>query len=159
MTTEYRLLRYDLKPGLTAGLFFRVSNTFTVKEVDGNSQSSSRGLDFLAHTLEDTFRPGHPKIPGQTCIPLGVYKLKLTNMPTLSAKYGHDMIEVSSVPGFSGVAIHVGNTVKDTLGCVLIGRHDTGESIGDSRSIYNELYPKIAAEIKAGEVWLRVVRV
>lgn len=145
---EYRVLRYDFKSTLTAGLLFKL-----VPTVDGDFTRA-----FICHTLEDTFRPGQPKIMGETCIPLGRYRLKLTHMPTLSAKYGHDMIEITSVPNFSGVAIHVGNTVADTNGCLLIGRQDVGDSIADSRSLYNELYPKIAAEIKSDEVWLQIIR-
>ena len=49
-----------------------------------------------------------------SCIPAGEYRLKMT----VSPKYG-TCYKVIDVPGRTNILIHTGNTVDDTLGCIL----------------------------------------
>src|SRR5260221_7039770 len=75
-------------------------------------------------TCEDEYR--EVKVPGETRIPAGRYRLKLRALgesphfdPVMTAKFGADyfgMVEVCDVPGFTGVLIHIGNTSADTRG-------------------------------------------
>lgn len=71
-------------------------------------------------TLEDADRGlerGGIKVPGQTAIPRGLYKVAITYSP----KFGKDMVAVLDVPGFAGVRIHGGVDEEDTEGCPLVG--------------------------------------
>src|SRR5690348_4370373 len=78
---------------------------------------------FECFTLEGKYREisGEPveqwKVPGQTAIPLGRYAIQLLNSYRFQMVTPHLM----SVPGFTAVEIHPGNTHLDTEGCILVG--------------------------------------
>lgn len=59
------------------------------------------------------------KVPNQTAIPIGVYKVIVNKSP----KFGRNLPRLLNVPGFDGILIHRGNTDKDTSGCILIGEN------------------------------------
>jgi hypothetical protein len=82
--------------------------------------------EFFCDTLEDknrdtnkngNFDNEEQKIYGETCIPYGEYKVELTYSP----KFKRVLPILQDVPGFSGIRIHRGNYIKDTLGCILVG--------------------------------------
>lgn len=109
---------------------------------------------FAAFTLEDEKR--NVKVVGETRIPAGTYPVKLTYSPKFTPRYGHDMLLIDNVPGFTGIRIHKGNTEKDTEGCLLVGDiavfNASGVSqIQHSGAAYDRVYPIIAGAIRAGE--------
>ena len=55
--------------------------------------------------------------PNISCIPEGVYLCERV----LSPKFG-DTFEVLNVPGRTHILFHSGNTVDDSLGCLLLGK-------------------------------------
>lgn len=61
----------------------------------------SIGKEFLNFTLEDVVRDG-PKIYGKTAIPVGVYKLDITE----SSRFKKRLPIRRDVPGFEGIRIH-----------------------------------------------------
>ena len=73
---------------------------------------------------------------GETAIPYGTYKVEITYSP----KYKRLMPEIKNVKGFSGIRIHSGNTAKDTLGCLIIGRNTQVGMVTESRKTYNKLF-------------------
>lgn len=82
--------------------------------------------EFFCDTLEDknrdinkngNFDNEEQKIYGETCIPYGEYKVELTYSP----KFKRVLPILQDVPEFSGIRIHRGNYIKDTLGCILVG--------------------------------------
>ena len=90
--------------------------------------------------LEDRYRPpGEPKIHGATCIPCGVYPVRITHSP----KFGVDLPLVCDVPGFSGVRIHPGNFPSDTEGCLLPGRDRLPDAVQGSRLAFVDLFAKL----------------
>ena len=112
---------------------------------------------FLGYILEDEFRD--VKVKGDTRIKSGRYRLVINKSEsplTLSYRKRFDWfkyhIMVENVPEFSNVYIHVGNTEKDTEGCLLIGdtaNNNTvkqgfiGESVPAFERFYKEFYPII----------------
>lgn len=73
--------------------------------------------EIICYTLEN---PWEDNARNVSCIPDGDYEV----VPYSSAKYPHSF-EIIDVPGRDAILIHHGNTIKDTLGCILVG-----ESLG-----------------------------
>lgn len=90
------------------------------------------------------------KIRGETAIPRGRYKVVLS----MSARFGKILPEVLSVPGFSGVRIHSGNTAADTEGCILIGKRRGDNCVIESRAAMQELMAELGAY---SEITLEVI--
>lgn len=67
-----------------------------------------------AITLELPWRDNQP---GISCIPAGSY----TCTRRFSPAHNRDLFWVDGVPDREAVELHVGNTVRDTKGCILIG--------------------------------------
>jgi hypothetical protein len=106
------------------------------------------------YTLEDTVRPPHVKIYGATAIPPGTYRV----IVTMSAKFGRLMPLLVGVPDFDGIRIHAGNSVADTEGCILVGKHYEDDRLVDSAKARDALQAKIVDAIANGKrVWIEVV--
>jgi hypothetical protein len=118
------------------------------------------GGKFECYTLEDEFRD--VKVKGETRIQKGTYVIKLRKEGGFHQRYlkrfGKDfhkgMLHVTNVPGFEYILIHIGNTEKDTAGCVLVGatRDIVKGTIGGSEVAYRRLYPKVLKALQAGEL-------
>jgi hypothetical protein len=59
------------------------------------------------------------KIPHETAIPTGVYKVIVNMSPSKKRM----LPRLLDVPGFSGILIHRGNTKHDSSGCILVGEN------------------------------------
>jgi hypothetical protein len=105
-------------------------------------------------TLEDAVREG-PKIPGQTAIPYGSYRIVID----YSFRFKRLLPLLVDVPGFTGIRIHPGNTDADTSGCILPGQTEHADSIGDSRAAFNPLFAKLQGALGRDEpVWIEITR-
>ena len=106
---------------------------------------------FECHTLEDEVH--EVKIPGETAIPPGVYKVIIS----FSNRFQCDMPLLLNVPNFEGIRIHPGNTAADTHGCILVGSSKSEKGLLASRIAYDKLYSKILAEWSAHEdIWVKI---
>lgn len=97
---------------------------------------------YFCDTIEDKFRGNdlkNKKVAGETCIPYGVYAVKITYSP----KYKKDMPQILDVPYFEGVRIHSGNTAKDSSGCVIVGIKSENGKVLESRKTYNALLKRL----------------
>lgn len=68
------------------------------------------GDRLLCYTIEP------PPLGSYPCIPPSTYPIML-NYP--SRRFG--LVPLVKVPGRTGILLHVGNHVRNTLGCILIG--------------------------------------
>jgi len=93
----------------------------------------------FCYTLEDRVRPLGEKVPGQTAIPAGRYALAMTYSPRFKVV----LPLLKDVPGFEGIRIHAGNTVRDTDGCILVGYNLEGDMISSSRLALAGLIDKL----------------
>ena len=104
-----------------------------------------------AWTVEDVVRD--VKIPGETAIPAGKYRVVLT----MSKRFGKVLPELLNVPNYEGVRIHSGNTAADTHGCILIGEEKSPTGVLRSREAMIELMAALTGVIEQGEqVWIEV---
>lgn len=69
-----------------------------------------------------------------SCIPPGVYQC----IPHDTPEKPHCW-EITGVPNRTGVLFHVGNTIIDSIGCVLVGLEIAGTSILKSQDALNHL--------------------
>ena len=76
------------------------------------------------------------KVYGETAIPSGIYPVTIT----YSNKFKKNLPLISNVKGYSGIRIHSGNTAKDTLGCILVGRNKEVGKVLQSRVTFNALF-------------------
>lgn len=92
---------------------------------------------FECFILEDIPRPF--KEHGKTCIPAGVYDIKVT----WSNRFKKQLPQLIDVPDFQGIRIHPGNTSEDTEGCLLPGSTTCTNMVGNSRIAFAKLFTKI----------------
>jgi hypothetical protein len=109
---------------------------------------------FECFILEDRYRPPpEPKVPGQTCIPIGRYRVLWTWSPRFQRK----MLLVDGVPQFQGIRMHGGNRPEDTEGCLLTGRKLLLNEVLESQLALKALEAKVVPHLEAGgEAWLTV---
>lgn len=95
---------------------------------------------YFCDTLEDVER--EIKIPKETCIPRGTYKVVMD----FSMRFQELMPHVLNVPNFEGIRIHAGNTAEDTEGCILLGTNSKPGMVTNSRVIFNSFYTRLKNE-------------
>ena len=121
------------------------------------SESTVGELDVFGtrvFTLEDP--PRKHKVYGETRIPSGSYTLNLRNEGGMTLRYQrrfpkmHEgMIWLRHVPMFEWVYIHIGNSPRDTEGCVLVGWERAKNRVYGSVRAYEAIYPLLVAAIKS----------
>lgn len=105
---------------------------------------------FVCYTLEDVERK--EKIAGQTAIPKGRYEIAIT----FSNRFKKFMPLLLNVPKFSGIRIHAGNTAKDTLGCILVGKNRNENQISNSRLAYESLFDRLKNASKKEKIFITI---
>lgn len=89
------------------------------------------------------------KRKGVTAIPTGRYRVTMdVQSPKFRTKAMYQFCNgylprLINVPGFDGVLIHVGNTAKDTEGCLLVGKNTKVGKVLESRTTFVKLYEKL----------------
>lgn len=77
-----------------------------------------RGDRRIAVTCELPWRDNHNKT---SCIPKGVYRVTLFKSPEKNPQVDHMVYLLHGTEPRENVEIHIGNTIKDILGCILVG--------------------------------------
>lgn len=112
---------------------------------------------FFCNTIEDTVRElpatcpdtakGKPctckgKVYARTAIPAGTYRVTVEYSP----KFRRKMPRLHDVPHFLGILIHVGNTERDSAGCIIVGRNTVKGKVLESQATFRELYALLEKE-------------
>ena len=127
---------------------FKESYTIGKLYVDGiyvcdTVEDKDRGLDDSMSEEEIKKK----KVYGETAIPYGTYKVSITYSP----KFKKNLPLVESVKGFEGIRIHSGNTAKDSLGCIIVGKNKKVGMVLDSRATMEKLMKVLNTKEK---IWL-----
>lgn len=124
--------------------------TYTIGKlyVDGNYfcdvvEDKDRGL-YDSMTVDEIKKK---KVYGETAIPYGTYKVSITYSP----KFKKNLPLVEGVKGFEGIRIHSGNTAKDSLGCIIVGKNKKVGMVLDSRATMEKLMKVLNTKEK---IWL-----
>ena len=111
-----------------------------------------------------TFDNGESKIPGQTAIPYGTYRLTLgVQSPRFRNREAYRFCDgylprLLDVPHFEGVLIHIGNSADDTAGCILVGENRSVGRLHDSTAAFRRVYEVLRAAADRGEtLTIRIV--
>jgi hypothetical protein len=105
--------------------------------------------------MDRKMEEGGVKIPKQTAIPRGKYRVHLT----MSARFKRVLPLLVDVPGFTGVRIHAGNTPEDTEGCILIGlmfSEKSGTIMDSQRAVLDLLFQLHPADSHGEEIWITI---
>ena len=122
--------KVDRKSNHTTGILY-IANKH-----DTTSVQQSATLDPQWRDLQT-----QPKVMGKTAIPKGEYKIVMSP----SAKFHRNMPYLIGVPQFEGIMIHPGNTVKDTMGCILVGTKNSS-GLAHSRLTFEKIMKILKSE-------------
>jgi len=75
----------------------------------------------IAYTLENAAK----------AIPAGLYSIENSKSPKFKREL--PLLYNAAVPAKRGIRIHVGNSVKDSSGCVLVGMGRNGDELTESK--------------------------
>jgi hypothetical protein len=113
--------------------------------------------EYFCDTLEDTDRGltqetpleeiKRIKIPHETAIPTGVYRVTVNMSPSKK----RILPRLLNVPGFSGILIHRGNTANDSSGCIIVGENRVKGKVIHSTQYENRLVEILTEAQKQGE--------
>lgn len=114
---------------------------------------------FFCYTLEDTVRAEGIKVPAETAIPQGIYKVKVTMssrfkrlMPMIFTESNGYELKNGGI-SFKGIRIHAGNTHSNTEGCVLVAYRKV-----DSNTIQGAAEKDLVLKLKnSTEITLEVI--
>ena len=117
---------------------------------------------YFCDTIEDTDRgltQNTPleqikkiKIPCETAIPSGTYKITLNVVsPRFKDKvwakpYGGKIPRLLNVPGFDGVLLHPGSDQDSSAGCVIVGRNKIVGKVVESQATFKNLMSKLKGQ-------------
>jgi hypothetical protein len=113
--------------------------------------------EFLCFALEDGYK--ERKVKGQTRIPPGIYKVGRRKVGGFYEQFrlgfGHDFaIQLLDVPNFQNILVHIGNTVADTAGCLLVGfgaAHNGKFTLSQSTAAYLHFYEVVKLAFDRGD--------
>lgn len=100
------------------------------------------------------------KVPGETAIPTGRYRVTLgVRSPRMSQKKAYEFCDgyvprLINVPGFDGILIHIGNTARDSEGCILVGENREVGKVLNSTATFKRLYARLR-EAK-GDIYITI---
>lgn len=77
-----------------------------------------------------------------SCIPVGRYRCTVE----FHEDKGYRLVRLHDVPGRSGILVHIGNTLRDTSGCILVGHYANDKSVVKSRYAMGDLMLQLPDE-------------
>jgi hypothetical protein len=94
------------------------------------------GGERLCYTLEEPWKDNEPRV---SCIPPGRYQVIRHGWEPDSPVKFKRVWHVLNVPGRDAILIHAGNTIADTMGCILVGLGVNEQGITQSQAALEKL--------------------
>lgn len=97
------------------------------------------------------------KVQDETAIPRGTYQITMkVQSPKYSQRNQYDFCKgylprLLNVPCFEGVLMHIGNSAKDSSGCILVGKNNAKGMVLESTVTFKKLYSKLKDADDKGE--------
>lgn len=126
--------------------------------------------EYFCDTIEDRDRGLRQDLPleenisrkkrDETAIPVGRYFVTLgVKSPRFSQKKAYDFCNghlprLMNVPAFDGVLIHIGNTAKDSSGCILVGQNKEVGKVLNSTDTFRRLYERLKKSTSS--IWITI---
>lgn len=126
--------------------------------------------DYFCDTIEDTDRGMRQqdayaankrrKVKGETAIPTGRYQVTLgVQSQRFASKQQYAFCKgflprLLNVPFFEGVLIHIGNSERDTEGCILVGENKVKGMVINSTQTFRRLYDRLKGA--KGYIYIRI---
>ena len=129
----FELKRFRFLPDVTNGRLYLPEGT--------------RFCDSLEDTDRDLNMNGEleeGKVYGKTAIPYGIYPMVFRHSP----KFNRMMLYIDNIKTHQGVMFHWGSSIKDTLGCVIIGVLQSPHIIVNTRNTVEE-FEKVVAQYQS----------
>lgn len=125
-----------------------IRKTFTEKTTIGELWINGQ---YECETLEDRTRAPGVKVPKETSIPYGRYRVVID----FSMRFQKDSPHILDVPMFTGIRIHAGNTEVDTEGCLILGLVSEQDKVLYSRHAVSHFTRVLESALKKPEaVWI-----
>ena len=108
----------------------------------------------VAHDGSTLIWASYLKIPKETAIPRGKYKLTIS----WSNRFRRLMPHILDVPDFTGIRIHIGNYPGDTEGCPIIGkeRDVKTNNLLRSKEAFDEFFAQLESWLIKEDVWIEI---
>lgn len=142
------LKRIALRPTYTIGHLF-IDGAKFCDTVEDKVRDTNKDGDLLDE--------GEQKVYGETAIPYGRYKITLkVQSPRFSNRAIYAFCKgylprLLNVPHFEGVLIHIGNSAKDSGGCILVGENKVVGGVVNSTATFKRLYERLSEADRNGE--------
>lgn len=100
------------------------------------------------------------KVQNETAIPVGRYRVTLgVKSPKMSKRPAYDFCDgyvprLINVPAFEGILIHIGNTARDSAGCILVGKNTVVGKVLNSTETFRKLYAVLKAA--KGDIYITI---
>lgn len=129
--------------------------------------------EYFCDTIEDKDRNLHQgmeldwisnqKVYGETAIPYGRYRVTMkVQSPKFANKKQYEKCKgyiprLIDVPAYQGILIHIGNTAKDSYGCILVGENKVKGMVVNSTVWFWKLYDILKkADDDGEEIWITI---
>jgi hypothetical protein len=129
--TNYSTYNLDYKINLLL-----IRDTFTEQSTLGKLYLNG---EFMCDTLENPYINNERNI---SCIPHGQYDVRI-RVARESATRDYVHLLVQEVPNRSYILFHIGNTAKDTKGCILVGLDRQQDRVNNSKLAMDLLMKEI----------------
>ena len=143
-TLELKLSRRYLGKSYTIGVFF-IDGLYVCEIIEDVVRDLNKDGDLL----DD----GETKIPKETAIPYGRYRVYLS----MSPKFKRVLPILEGVKHFTGIRIHKGEDEKSTWGCLIPGLNKIRGKVIDSEKYEMLIIERILkAEQQGKEIWITI---